>query len=59
MLYEVITREAEHHVVGTAGIAHQPETPDLAGQRPESGADFEIEFRKQRAPYQGFIHTFT
>src|SRR5438270_4180532 len=49
-------REAQHHVVRAAAVAHQAEAPDLALERPEAGADLEAELGEQRASHLGFVH---
>src|SRR5436853_598050 len=48
-------REAQHHVVGAAAVAHQAEAPDLALERPEAGADLEAELGEQHAAHPGFV----
>src|SRR4029079_9937372 len=37
--------------------AHQADTPDLAGERAEAGANLDVERVEERAAYGGFIHT--
>src|SRR6202008_1766972 len=51
-------REAEHHVVRAAAVAHQAEAPDLALERAEPGADLQPELGKQRAAHLFLVHAF-
>jgi hypothetical protein len=37
--------------------AHQADTPDLAGERAEAGADFDVERVEERAADSGFVNT--
>jgi hypothetical protein len=45
-------RQAQHHVVRPARVAHQAEAPDLAGERTEARADLQPELVEQRAPHR-------
>src|SRR6185295_7829834 len=51
-------RQAEHDVVRAAAVAHEADAPDLAGERPEAGADLDAELVEQRLPHLGFVHAF-
>jgi hypothetical protein len=42
-------RQATQHIGLAANVAHRSEPPDLAGERPERGADFNAEIMKQLA----------
>ena len=48
-------RQAQHHVVGAARVAHQAEAPDLAGERPKARTDLNIELFVQTLTHFSII----
>src|SRR5882724_1890128 len=51
-------RQAQHHVVRAAGVAHDADAPDLAGKGPEPRADLDAELVQERPPDFRFVHAF-